>query len=72
MSRLGDLRDLREVLIASIDEAEPDKRAPLANQLRATLAEIDELAGAEPVVGGNVSPIEQARERREARNRSLG
>ena len=72
LSRLDDLRNLREVLIASIDEAEPDKRAPLANQLRATLVEIDELAGVEPVVGGNVSAIEEARARREARNRSLG
>ena len=72
LSRLDDLRNLREVLIASIDEADPDKRAPLANQLRATLVEIDELAGVEPVVGGNVSAIEEARARREARNRSLG
>lgn len=73
LSRLDDLKNLREVLIASIDEAEPDKRAPLANQLRATLAEIDELAASVPIVGGgNVSPIAQARERREARNRSLG
>jgi len=73
LSRLDDLKNLREVLIASIDEAEPDKRAPLANQLRATLAEIDELAGAAPVEGGgNVSAIEEARARREARTRSLG
>ena len=73
MSRLDDLRNLREVLIESIAVAEPDKRAPLANQLRATLAEIDELAGAAPVEGGgNVSAIEEARARREARTRSLG
>lgn len=69
MSRLDDLRNLREVLIASIDEAEPDKRAPLANQLRATLVEIDELMGAEPVVGGNVSPIAAAIAAREARSK---
>ena len=73
MSRLDDLRALRGVLIESISEADPDKRAPLANQLRATLAEIDEHAGDEPVVaGGNVSAIEEARARREARNRNLG
>lgn len=69
MSRLDDLKDLREVLIASIHEAEPDKRAPLANQLRATLVEIEDLEGAEPVVGGNVSPIAAAIAAREARKR---
>jgi len=69
VSRLDDLRYLREVLIASIDEAEPDKRAPLANQLRATLVEIDELMGAEPVVGENVSPIAAAIAAREARSK---
>lgn len=67
MSRLDDLKDLREVLIASIDEADADKRAPLANQLRATLVEIEDLEGAQPMAGGNVSPIEAARARREAR-----
>lgn len=49
MSRLDDLRDLRELLLKSLAECPPYSRAPLAAQLRATLAEIDELATAAPV-----------------------
>jgi len=70
LSRLDDLKNLREVLIASIDEADADKRAPLANQLRATLAEIEDLEGAQHVVGGNVSPIAAAIAAREARKKA--
>jgi len=43
VTRLDDLNGLRVLLLASLDEAPADKRAPLAAQLRATLAEIDEL-----------------------------
>lgn len=49
MSRLDDLRNLRELLLSSLDECPPYSRAPLAAQLRATLAEIDELAATAPV-----------------------
>lgn len=49
MARLDDLRNLRELLLESLDECPPYSRAPLAAQLRATLAEIDELAATAPV-----------------------
>lgn len=49
MSRLDDLRNLRELLLESLDECPPYSRAPLAAQLRATLAEIDGLAATAPV-----------------------
>lgn len=65
MSRLDDLENLREVLIASINEAYPDKRAGLANQLRLTLAEIDELRPAEQV-GDVVDDLAQRRAARRA------
>ena len=45
--RLSDLRDLRDVLRDSIRDVEPDRRAPLSHQYRATLAEIAELEAAE-------------------------
>lgn len=37
------LSRLRDVLAASVLEADPDKRAPLAKQLRDTVAELDAL-----------------------------
>lgn len=67
MSRLEDLKDLRRVLLDSIEAVEPDKRAPLANQLRLALREIAELEGAKPVELTVVSPIEKARLAREDR-----
>lgn len=52
--RLSDLRDLRDVLRASIAEVDADKRAPLSHQYRATLAEIAELeAAAQPAPEGS-------------------
>lgn len=45
--RLSDLSDLRDLLRESIRDVEPDKRAPLSHQYRATLAEIAELEAAE-------------------------
>ena len=63
MSRLDDLRNLRSLLLESIDEAPADKRAPLAAQLRATLAEIDSLdEGAKAV-----DPVDEIAKRRAAR-----
>ena len=44
------LISLRDLLKRSIDEAEPHHRAALANQYRATMAELDELA---PTVEGD-------------------
>ena len=49
MSRLNHLLELRDLLLKSLDECPPYSRAPLAAQLRATLAEIDELAAVAPV-----------------------
>lgn len=43
MARLDDLRELREILRESLDEASVGVKAQLAAQYRATLAEIDEL-----------------------------
>ena len=43
MARIDDLRDLREILWASIKEADPEKRAPLVSQMRGVLAELAEL-----------------------------
>jgi len=63
MSRLGDLQRLREVLLESIDEAPADKRAPLAAQLRATLAEIESLD--EDAKAGD--PVDEIAKRRAAR-----
>lgn len=65
VSRLAELEWLRNTLRESIAIVDPDKVAPLANQYRAVLAEIEDLAPAP--VAENVSPIEEARRRREAR-----
>lgn len=63
MSRLDDLRNLRALLLESIDEASVDKRAPLAAQLRATLAEIESLD--EDAKAGD--PVDEIAKRRAAR-----
>jgi len=52
MARLDDLEELRRLLWESIGETPPDKRAPLAAQLRGVLAEITEL-------GGDAAPVER-------------
>lgn len=64
MPRVDDLKALAAVLWSSIEECEPDKRAALANQYRATLAEIDELSEADVKVG---DPIDQLAARRTSR-----
>lgn len=46
MSRLDDLRWLRDVTRESIEVADEEKRAPLIAQMRAVLAELD-LLGAD-------------------------
>lgn len=52
MSRLDDLEELRSLLWESISETPPDKRAPLAAQLRGVISEISEL-------GGGAAPVER-------------
>jgi len=63
-TRLADLLDLREVLQASILATPPDKRAPLAGQLRGTLAEIEALESRAAKVG---DPVDELASRRVAR-----
>ncbi len=63
-TRLADLESLRETLLASIIAAAPDKRAPLAGQLRATLAEIEVLESRVVKVG---DPVDELGARRAAR-----
>ena len=46
MSRLDDLREMRLILIDTVDEVEPDRRASVVAELRRVLAEIDELEAA--------------------------
>lgn len=67
MARKDDLKALADLLWASLGEADPDKRAPLANQYRATLAEIEELSADEQKVG---DPIDALAARRAARGGS--
>ena len=67
MARIDDLRGLRDLLWASLAEADPDKRASLAAQYRGTLAEIDELTKAE---GEQRDGIDEIAARRAARGGS--
>lgn len=67
MSRLDDLRNLRELLLESLDECPPYSRAPLAAQLRATLAEIDELATPLAPVDKPKNALDELTQRRAAR-----
>lgn len=68
MSRLEVLQWVELALIESIEEAEADRRAPLINQLRGVLGEIEELQGKD-TVPSPVSAIDEVRQRREARER---
>lgn len=63
-SRLEALESLRDILRASLDEAPADKRAPLAAQYRATLAEIATLTADEKKAG---DPVDEIAARRAAR-----
>jgi hypothetical protein len=63
MSRLDDLRELRDWLHAWIPEAPVDRRAALVGQYRATLEEIEALAPKEAVGDG----IDEVKARRDAR-----
>ena len=64
MDRLSKLRALEPVLLASIEDAPPDKRAALVAQYRATLAEID---GLEANVAKAGDPVDEIAARRAAR-----
>ena len=66
MSRLTDLRTLRENLSDWLLEAPVDRRAALVAQYRATLAEIEELEPKEAVGDG----IDEITARRAARRTS--
>jgi len=62
--RKASLEALGEVLWASIQAADPEKRAPLAAQYRATLSELADLDGKK---GGKVDPLDEIAARRAAR-----
>jgi hypothetical protein len=62
--RARELEDLRAFLWESIRAVDPDKTAPIANQLRATLAELAELTKGSGKVG---DPVDEITARRAAR-----
>lgn len=73
--RLTDLRDLRDLLRSSIAEVEPDKRAPLSHQYRATLSEIAELESALPsaeVEGNGLVDFQKRLEERQSGAKASG
>ena len=65
MSRLEDLREMRLILIDTVDEVEPDRRASVVAELRRVLAEIDELEAAGTGQRGTV--LDELQSRRAAR-----
>ncbi len=62
--RRADLEALRDVLWESVNAADPEKRAPLAAQYRATLSELAEL---ETEAGKAGDPLDELTARRAAR-----
>lgn len=62
--------DLRDILSESLLEAEPDKRAPLAAQLRLTVAEIEELEARDVTDQFAETPVEAIRRERIERRAS--
>jgi hypothetical protein len=62
--RLAKLRHLEAVTLASIEAADPEKRAPLIGQMRAILGEIEKLASASEGAG---DPVDEIAARRTAR-----
>ena len=65
--RKAELVALSEVLWVSIGSVDPEKRAPLAAQYRATLKELAELDGKK---GGVGDPLDEIAARRVARGSS--
>lgn len=66
MNRLKDLIDLREQLLAWMQEAPVDRKAALVAQFRSTLAEIDELSPKEEA-GDTIDEIAARRAARRSR-----
>jgi hypothetical protein len=66
-ARVETLKAVRDTLLSSLDEAPAAARAPLAREIRATLAEISELEGAAKKAGKAVDPIDELAKRRDAR-----
>lgn len=66
MNRLKDLIDLREQLLAWMQEAPVDRKAALVAQFRSTLAEIDELSPKEET-GDTIDEIAARRAARRSR-----
>jgi hypothetical protein len=62
--RLSQLEALRDLLWESIQDVDPEKRATLAAQYRATISEIAGISKKSETV---VSPIDEIRARRSAR-----
>jgi len=67
MARIDDLIELRGILRKALDEASVGVKAQLAAQYRATLAEIEEIEGAQPVAGGKGTAVDEVNARRAAR-----
>jgi hypothetical protein len=65
VARIDRLRDLADLLEASLAEASVGVRAQIAAQYRATLAEIEELEGAQP--GQKGTALDELNARRAAR-----
>lgn len=64
MSRLDELRWLVDTLRASIEDADAEKRGPLANQYRLALSEIETI---ENQAGKASDPVDEVSARRSAR-----
>lgn len=62
-ARLDDLKAMRELLWASLSEADPDKRAPLFARLESVIEQIDLLSPSEKAG----DPVDEIAERRAAR-----
>ena len=65
MPRLDDLHALRSLLLSTLGEVPPDKRAAVSLELRRTIAEIDELEAAGTGQRGTV--LDELQSRRAAR-----
>lgn len=67
-TRLEELQSLRDLLRDSLNECPPYSRAPLAAQYRATLAEIDDLAGTAAGESKPKNPLDELSRRRKERS----
>lgn len=64
MGRLDELKTLYQTLLSTIGEVDPDKRAAVSREMRATLLEIQELEADMPAEGP-VSKLDELRAKRE-------